>query len=376
MRVVHIVSGDLWAGAEAVVHHLVRGQLQSPDGRVAVIALNEGEPAERLRAAGAVVHVLDEKRLGFMRILQKARALLAALRPDLVHSHRYKENMIAALSSRRRPRWGRIATQHGLPELLGTKANVRHRVISRINFFLLNHLFDRVVVVSDDMRRLFLENKKVGSGLLRVVRNGIELPPSPLPRSRKPVFTVGTAGRLFPVKDFVLFLETAARLLVREGGLRFEIAGDGPEMARLRSCVRSRGLDSRVCLLGHIDDMADFYRRIDLYVNTSAHEGIPMSVLEAMAYGAPLVAPEVGGFPEIIQSGVHGFLVKERKAENFAAACLKIIRDPDRHREMSLQARARIERHFSAAAMAANYRAVYGEVVESLHRRRAAELAP
>jgi glycosyltransferase involved in cell wall biosynthesis len=376
MKVVHIVSGDLWAGAEAVVHQLVRGQLQSAADQVAVIALNEGEPTERFRAAGAVVHVLDEKRLGFMSILRQSRALLAALRPDIVHSHRYKENMIAALSSLLRPRWGKIATQHGLPELVGAKAKTRHRVLAHINFFLLKHAFQRVVVVTDDIRRLLLAGKKIESEILRVVRNGIDLPVASVPRSRKPVFTVGTAGRLFPVKDFLLFLEAAARMLECAGDLRFEIAGDGPEMARLQSFVQSRGLESRVGLLGHVDDMAEFYCRTDLYVNTSTHEGIPMSVLEAMAYGAPLVAPEVGGFPEIIQNGVHGFLIKERKAENFANACLKIIRNPELYREMSIQARMRIEQCFSASAMTESYWAVYGEVVESLRCRKTAALAP
>jgi glycosyltransferase involved in cell wall biosynthesis len=372
MKVVHIVSGDLWGGAEAVVYQLVQGQLQSLADQVAVIALNEGEPAKRLRAAGASVHVFDEKRLGFMCILHKARALLAALRPDIVHSHRYKENMIAALSSHLRPRWGKIATQHGLPEIFGAKANARHRVLSRINFFLLKLAFDRVVVVSDDIKKVFLEKKKIEAALLTVVHNGIELPVASIPRSRKPVFTVGTAGRLFPVKDFFLFLETAARMLDGEGDLRFEIAGDGPEMARLRSFVQSRGFESRVTLLGHVDDMAEFYRRTDLYVNTSTHEGIPMSVLEAMAYGAPLVAPEVGGFPEIIQDGVHGFLVKDRTADNIAAACLKIIRDPEMYREMSRQARLRIEQRFSAAAMVESYHAIYGKAAANFRRRAAA----
>lgn len=91
--------------------------------------------------------------------------------------------------------------------------------------------------------------------------------------------------------------------------------------------VTDGDLSGRFDLLGHTEDIAGFLRGLDLYVNTSRHEGIPMSVLEAMACGLPVVAPRVGGLSEIVEHGRQGFLIEGSSPEKFAEACLRILGD-------------------------------------------------
>jgi len=129
---------------------------------------------------------------------------------------------------------------------------------------------------------------------------------------------VGSAGRLFPVKGYDFFIEVAAKVMSVSEQVQFVIAGDGPERQRLERAIGKRGLRNRFTLLGHVDDMAGFYKGLDVYVSTSVHEGIPMSVLEAMGHGLPVVVPYVGGFPEIVEDGECGYLVAERSADLFA----------------------------------------------------------
>jgi glycosyltransferase involved in cell wall biosynthesis len=107
--------------------------------------------------------------------------------------------------------------------------------------------------------------------------------------------------------------------------------------------------------------MTGFYAGIDIYLNTSLHEGIPMSVLEAMAHGLPVVAPAVGGIVEIIEDGVEGFLVEGRSPQAFAKKCI-LLQDGELRLKMGRAARARVEKAFSAQAMAQEYYRLYREL--------------
>ena len=120
-------------------------------------------------------------------------------------------------------------------------------------------------------------------------------------------------------------------------------------------------VQDRFFLKGHVEDVSAFYRGLDVYLNTSLHEGIPMSILEAMAHNLPVIAPAVGGLVEIIEDGVDGFLVASRDPEVFAEKCL-LLRDPELRLRMGRAARAKVERCFSADMMARSYLRLYHEL--------------
>ena len=106
-------------------------------------------------------------------------------------------------------------------------------------------------------------------------------------------------------------------------------------------------------------DPSAYYESLDLYINTSLHEGIPMSILEAMAAGKPVVAPRVGGIPEIVTDGEEGLLVDARTPPAFGAACMRLMNDPSLRARMGERAKEKVAASFSADAMAAHYRRLY-----------------
>jgi glycosyltransferase involved in cell wall biosynthesis len=108
-------------------------------------------------------------------------------------------------------------------------------------------------------------------------------------------------------------------------------------------------------------DPFDYYRSLDLYLNTSVHEGLPLSVIEAMACGKPVVSAAVGGIPEIVADGEDGFLVEGRDPERFAEQCRALIRDAPLRRSMGEHAAASVHSSLSAEAMAQAYRRLYEE---------------
>jgi glycosyltransferase involved in cell wall biosynthesis len=281
----------------------------------------------------------------------------------VIHSHRFKENILSAFATALIRDVRLVATQHGMPEFNTGGGSFRHRFLMRMNFFLLRHHFDRLVAVSEDIQKQFVDNLGLNPHRVCVIRNGIDLPDLSTNLSHQGPWRVGSAGRLFPVKDFPLFLEVAKMVSDRRDDVDFLIAGDGPEKVRLHQLIRKYRLEKKVTLLGHVTDMESFYRRIDLYLSTSVHEGIPMSVLEAMAQGIPVIVPRTGGFEEIVTDQRDGILVCDRRPGFFCDALSSVIADQRLFANLSRGAREKVVREFSAQIMAERYQAFYADLI-------------
>lgn len=160
-------------------------------------------------------------------------------------------------------------------------------------------------------------------------------------------------------------IEIAKETIKKSKNIIFQLAGDGPERSKLEALVKKYDLCQLFVFKGHLDDMTDFYRGLDLYLNTSVHEGIPMSILEAMAHGLPVIAPKVGGIQEILDDGDNGYLISGRNPSAFADKCLLLYNNRTLHKKMSIEAREKIIRNFSAEVMARKYYDLYHEIVEN-----------
>ena len=363
MKVCHVISGDLWAGAEAMACQLVKAQLRHGDLHPSAILLNVGRLAAELSRLGVRVSVADESRSSFPELCRALRRIIRCDRPDIIHSHGYKENILACLAAGAGGRPRLIATQHGMPEAYGGIA-VKRRFLAGLNFLVLSGFFHKAVVVSREMRETLTGKLGFPAGKVEVIRNGIEIP-EPAPARGDGSFVIGSSGRFFPVKDYPLLVEIGKRVLERSDRIRFELAGEGPEKRKTLDLIREYGIEHAFSLPGFVHDMRAFYPGLDLYLNTSLHEGIPMGVLEAMACGVPVIAPRVGGLPEMIDDGVEGYLVEGRDSGDFAEKCLALSRDKALRERMSHAAREKIRKEFSVEHMAGRYYRLYAEAVDS-----------
>jgi glycosyltransferase involved in cell wall biosynthesis len=365
LTILHIFSGDQWAGAEVMVYSLLTRLRAYPDFQCMALSLNAGVLTEKLIKCGIEMHVLPEGRLSFGQLLVRASRLFRHQRVDVIHSHGYKQNLLALILARSLGVPSLIATLHGLSEPLHG-ATAKRQLIKWLDRWILRNHFTRVVAVSHEMRSCLSALGDLPEEKLVVIHNGIEidrrLETGCRPASERGTgapFHIGTVGRLVPVKDFGLFLAIAAEIRKEIPDVRFSILGDGPLREQLERQADDLGLTNCVEFLGHATDPWSYYASLDLYLNTSLHEGIPMTVLEAMACGVPVVAAAVGGLPEIVTDGRDGFLVSERDARRYAHCCLQLLRDWGRSCRMAQQARDRVEEYFSAARMSQEYRALY-----------------
>jgi glycosyltransferase involved in cell wall biosynthesis len=142
-----------------------------------------------------------------------------------------------------------------------------------------------------------------------------------------------------------------------------EIAGSGPQRAKLEEEVARAGLVEQVKFLGWIDDIGSVLSRWDVFVMPSLEEGFPIAAMDAMAGGLPVVATAVGGVPELIEDEKSGWLVPPRDVEALASRLRLLLGDPDLRHSVGAAAYARVRDHFSAAQMARGFGQLYDELL-------------
>lgn len=357
LKVVHVASGDLWAGAELSLYELCC-ELHRRNVDVYAVLMNEGELSARLEESGIRTFVFDENRQSSLELLRKLRRLLSDLDPDVVHTHRMKENVLGALSTMRLK--GRlpvlVKTVHGASEYSAPlwsrsgAAMLAERVVDRF--------FDVRVAVSADLLTLLRQEGR--SKHFVMIHNGIRPAPPHVDFVPPHEPIVGFAGRLVPVKRVDLLLRTLAELSARQTEpLRFEIAGDGPLRATLMDMARRQNVAHLVDFLGFRENLWQDLARWSALLITSDHEGLPMACLEALAAGVPVVARNVGGLREVIRHPAQGMLVDSDAPSDLADAILAVLSNGARA-EMR---QSLLDSPFTSAVMADNYIALYEQLL-------------
>lgn len=204
---------------------------------------------------------------------------------------------------------------------------------------------DRTIGSHFHARRFLLPNAvdpdEFSPGPSEPARARLGLPP------RAPL--IGLAARPAPEKGFDLLARVIARVRARRPDACFVVAGEFGLRARYEAELRAAGLGEAARFLGHVDAVSDFFRAVDVVVLTSRSKSIeasPNALLEAMATERPVVATGVGGVPELIDNGVHGYLVGEDDDALFADRILELLSTPDRRAALGRAGRARaVSRH-------------------------------
>lgn len=372
LRVLHIASGDLWAGAEVQAFTLMTHLNRMAATEVAAVLMNEGTLADKLRSAGIRVHITDERKLGAVRIFSSLRRLLQSWQPDVIHTHREKENILGCLGNRTCRNVPAIRTVHGGKEQSVTMSwrSVRHRMVGRADRWCGRTLQEKIIAVTRELAVRLA--KDFPTGKIVVIENGIDL--ESLVRetgvaefrvAEPDAIHVGIAGRLVDVKRVDLFLEAAAILLREcpERRWRFHIFGDGPNRRDLQQMAERLQLGDKVVFHGHRQDIASCVAGLDALVICSDHEGMPMISLEAVALAVPTVAHAVGGLVEVVP---EEFLVSRHDALGYKEGILRVLGADGR----AIAARRVTETatRFSAARNAARVRALYEEVLAARNR--------
>lgn len=284
-------------------------------------------------------------------------ALMRRFRFDVAHFHNSKVGLLGRLAAwlAHTPKtfytvhgWGlnRSTTGHLFPFM-----SMAERIVARMS--------TAVIFVSlSDMER-GLQNKWAFKSNASLIYNGIANVSSPRERASGGEPVIIFVARLAEPKEPLLALQVS-ELLQREGyAHRMLIVGDGPQYPACVQYIDDRQLQNRAAMLGKRDDVRELLEISDIFCMFSQWEGLPISILEAMAAGLPIVASAVGGIPEMLEHGTTGYLVEGFRAETAAKYIKILISDGGLRRHMGNAAREVVQERFALEDMVAKYRRLY-----------------
>lgn len=341
------------------------------------------EMLERVKASGARYRVFYTDRRFSMRLLSELRRALAEDKAEIIHAHCYKsafyslalKNLVAGPVKRS------VVTLHGLfePPSLGL-------ALIRTIDLLSTMLSDRVIGCSNEIASRYKRLPFV-KGMTEVVQNGLVvdsrhsservaavaldmrarmaelygLDPSAL--------WVACVGRLTGQKNFALYIKTVSEMIT-SGRLKrkceFLIVGEGVLNAELRQMARESELDKSLFFTSYIADTDMLYSSIDMLMQTSVWEGTPICLLEAMAYGKPVVATSVGGVPDVIEDGVNGFLATTGDSAKLASLATLLLNDDLLRRNIGRKAAETVLKRHSHEVWAKRHFSIYNALLGSV----------
>jgi glycosyltransferase involved in cell wall biosynthesis len=362
--VLHFTDATALGGAERMILTLLAAL---PRRRWRPVLVHPADPVMAPLAAEALSLGLETRAVGRLhgkrgvpRLLRFARQVRAA-RPRVFHAH---------LSWPGACRHGILAAAlAGVPGIVATLQLFTPLPKPRsIVLALASRAVQRYIAVSHGAAAAFAEGWAVSQAKIRVIPNAV--PVDGFDAGRDPGLRAALTGgrsrpialtlaRLDPQKGLPYLVQAAAEL----PSVQFVLAGEGSERSALEADIRALGLQDRVRLLGQRDDAAALLDACDVFVLPSLFEGLPVSVLEAMAAGKPVVATAVVGTTEAVVDGVTGLLVAPRDPTALARAISRLLGDPPLSRRLGAAGRARVEQHFSADVLARRVSELYDEIL-------------
>ena len=320
-------------------------------------------------------------------VLLKLIRLLFRIRPAIVHTHKSKAGAVGRAAVllyrwltwsalRLRPRPCRVVhTYHGhiFHSYYGRLATAFFLAIERL---LARFATDRIITLSEQQRGEILERFRVGRARQhRIVSLGMDF--AAIERIRRdpaqPPRCVGIVGRLCEVKNHRMFLDAAAIVAREAPEARFQVVGDGHLREPLETQARALGLTDRLEFTGFQDDLAAIYSGLDIAALTSLNEGTPLTLIEAMAAGTPVISTAVGGVPDLLgargetRDGLtfweHGLTVSSGDAAAFARGLAWMLSHPAACREMGDRARAFARTRFAKERLLRDLETLYTELL-------------
>ena len=365
---IHVV--DLTAGLERGRYRtlLVAGSENEAEGSMLDYALSRGvEPTVIPEIVTAFTIAPRD-----LKALWKLYSLMRRKRPHVVHTHTAKAGLL-----------GRVAAWLvGVPVIVHTfHGHVLHGYYGPVKNQLLRWFerllalaADRLVTVSEQVK-----NDLVGYGIAKaekisVVPLGCDLDPFLNAAKFRGEFRqelalrgdhklIGIVGRIFPIKNHALFLAAAAGIASQEPLARFVIVGDGVLRESLENRAKSLAIDDRVVFTGWRRDLPRICADLDVLVVSSDNEGTPLSAIEAMAAGCPVVATWVGGLPDLIEDHKTGRLVPPRDASALSSAVLDLLHSPQVERDLGRNAQAFVRQRFTVQRLLSDIDDLYTQLL-------------
>jgi len=372
--VCHVIHALGLGGAERLVDQMVRRM--SDRYRCVVATLDDiGEIGEQLKADGVPVTCLEREAGIDLKCARRLEQFADLHGVQILHAHQYTpffQSMLSRGLTGQRPV---VFTEHGRhhPDVPCAKRILANRLMLRRK--------DRLIACGGAVRDALVRNEGLPRHRVDVIYNGVDLEELQAPAMdarpairgefsfRDDDFVVVQIARLHSLKDHGTALRTMARIRNTRPTPRLLIVGEGDEREAIEREIREQDLSEHVRLAGSRNDVADILAASDAFLLTSISEGIPLTIIEAMAAERPVVATRVGGVAEMVRQNLNGYLAPAGADAELAEALRHLQQDPCLRRGMGEVGRHVAEDRFSLNSMLTSYVQVYDQIVRPSRSR-------
>lgn len=256
--------------------------------------------------------------LSFFRQLRKA---VRDYNPDIIHTH--LNSMLYLLPFYRR-RQVKLHTVH-------TLAQKEHYGMQKLVNFVAFHLLGVVPVgISNTVADTIVKTHHLHPDKVPVVYNGVDCKRYALPKVQTDTFNFVTVGTIYHVKNFPFLVDCFATLHAAHPETRLTIVGNGVQRRELEEQIATLGLTDAIHITGTVGNVEDYLAAADVYVASSKFEGLPLSILEAMAAGLPVISTNVGGVPDVVRDGENGLLIPSGDQNAYTSALFELTENAEK----------------------------------------------
>lgn len=362
--ILHTIDTTGPGGAETVFIDLAT-RLPQDQYRAVVVIRGKGWVYDELRRRGIEPVLLDCKGSFNISYLKGLCRIIRDEQVDVIQSHLLGANVYCSIAGMLTGR-PVVATFHGEVDI-GDRERFK-----RLKFGAIARGARHVIAVTDSLRDDIDARTPLSASKIRVIYNGINTQDFMLPagdslRRRydwdKDCLVIGSLGNIRPAKGYDVLLRAARQIVDNNEQCRFVIAGEAKkDSALLKELLVLRkqlGLENYVRFLGFTDNAAQFLADIDIFLSSSVSEGLPLSAIQAMVAGAPIVATRCGGYEGLIDDGKTGLLVEVNNPDAIREAVEKLAASPDMRRDMAARAKQYAVARYDNAVMLDSYRRLY-----------------
>lgn len=350
-------------GTEVEVCTQVRHANRSKWSPVVISLTGDGQVFSRMGIPALGLRFLSFWRvMDFMRIVRRLSLVVQSQEIKIIHAFGFAASVFATIVSRR---WG--------ARVIVSVRNVHswERLKNRMIFRIVLPSADAVLSNSEIGCRSILEQTRCRPERVRMISNHVEFSIEDREQrggirndlQMEDYTIIGMIANIKMVKNPDLFLRVAFRICETHARSAFLLIGGGDRIEELKTQVRQRGLGDRIRLLGRVEDVHPFLQALDVLMLTSNSEGKPMSLLEGMSHGLPVVATRVGGIPELVEDGENGFLFQPGDEKAATEAVSQLVLDTELRHRMSESSKRKFDNDLNIEVIKRQMENLYDEVL-------------
>lgn len=354
LTILHTESSNGWGGQEIRILQESLGMIKR--GYRLMIAAPEGSHIlRRARESGIRVFPWDFQKwnpLSFIRF----SSLIKKEGVDIVNTHSSSDSWVASIAARLlRSKIKIIRTRH-LSTPIGK---------SPLNKIIYDLLPDVIITTGEEIRRRMIKDNGFNPSKITSIPTGIDIerfsPSSVKPAFPSKGFSVGVIGVLRSWKGHKYFIEAVPKIIKSIPEAEFYIVGDGPQYENIKRLIDTLSLKDKICMLGHREDIPEIIASLNIIIHPSyANEGVPQSLLQALAMEKPVIAADAGAIKEVIINEKTGFLIPPKNIDKIVEKAVILYKNPELSNAFGKEGRRLVERFYSFEGML--------DKIESLYR--------